>query len=87
MKLVSGFSLRTIADSRVVVPVGETTINFKGMITLNGSGAFLWEQLGTDKTETELVLALQDEYEIDEQTALLDVKQFVEVLSRAGFLQ
>jgi len=87
MKLVSGFSLRTIANSRVVVPVGATTVNFKGMITLNGCGAFLWEQLESDKTEAELVQAVQAEYEIDEQTASTDVKQFVAVLARAGFLQ
>ena len=87
MRLVEGFSLRTIADSIVVVPVGTATVTFKGMITLNGSGAFLWEQLETDKTETELRQAMQTEYEIDEETAAADIRQFIDRLSHAGLLE
>lgn len=87
MKISSGFIVRHIADSCIVIPVGEETINFKGMITLNGSGEFLWKQLLEDRTEEELAAAIQEEYNIDTITAIEDVKQFVAKLSEAGFLQ
>ncbi|MCS7463689.1 PqqD family protein [Paenibacillus doosanensis] len=87
MKLVNGFSIHTIADSQIVVPVGAATISFKGMITLNDSGAFLWKQLGTDKTEAELLQAMQEEYEIDAATAIADIREFVDKLQLAGLLE
>lgn len=87
MKIASGFNLRTIADTRIVVPVGSATVNFKGMITLNGSGAFLWEQLEKGRTEAELLQAMREEYEIDEETAREDIHGFLSKLSHAGLLE
>ncbi|RAV20725.1 PqqD family protein [Paenibacillus contaminans] len=87
MKISQGFSLRNIAGSNIVVPVGTAGVSFKGMITLNGSGAFLWKQLETDKTEEQLLQAMQAEYEVDEQTAKTDVGQFVGTLRHAGLLE
>ena len=43
MKIKSDFLLKKVADSYVVVPVGKATVSFNGMITLNETGAFLWE--------------------------------------------
>ena len=40
MKIKDGFILRTVADSCIVVPVGERSIDFSGVITLNEVGAF-----------------------------------------------
>ena len=45
MKLKEGFILRTVAGETVVLPTGGVT-NFDMMITLNGTGRFLWEMLG-----------------------------------------
>ena len=45
MKLKDGFLLKEIAGSWVVVPVGEQVVDFQMMITLNETGAFLWEKL------------------------------------------
>lgn len=45
MKIKSDYLLRKVADSYVVVPVGKATVDFNGMINLNETGAFLWQQL------------------------------------------
>lgn len=87
MKISRGFSLRNIAGSNIVVPVGTSGVSFKGMITLNGSGAFIWKQLETDKTEEQLEQAMQAEYEVDEETAKTDVGEFVGTLRHAGLLE
>lgn len=40
MKIKKGFTIRNIAGSNIVVPVGNAEKIFNGMITLNDSGAF-----------------------------------------------
>lgn len=86
MKILEGFVLKNIAGANIVVPVGSNTVSFNAVITLNESGAFLWQQLESDKTEEELVLSLLKEYDVDEATARCDVKEFVAKLTEAGLL-
>ncbi len=87
MKLKNGFVLRQIGGSYVVVAVGLQTLDFKGMIRLNETGAFLWEKLtAEDRTKEDLVAALTAEYDVDEATASHDVDVFVRSLQEADLL-
>ena len=45
MTLKKGFMLRSIAGTHVVIPLGERVVDFNGILTLNETGAFLWELL------------------------------------------
>ena len=45
MKTKAGFMLRSVGGRHVVVAVGKASEEFNGLITLNDSGAFLWEEL------------------------------------------
>ena len=81
MKIKEGFLLKNVADSFVIVPTGANIVDFSAMITLNETGAFLWENLKNDVTEEELVRALMAEYEVDEKTASEDVAEFVAALT------
>ena len=47
MKIKDSFLLREVAGETVVIPAGETQ-NLNFMITLNGTGAFLWKNLLED---------------------------------------
>ena len=38
MKIKEGFMLRNVADNYIVVPVGKASLEFKGLINLNGVG-------------------------------------------------
>lgn len=85
MKLKEGFLLREIAGQTVVLPTGgDLDINM--MITLNGTGAFLWEHLQEETNEAALVSALLAEYDVDEATALSAVTAFLEKLRKNDFL-
>ena len=86
MKLVDGFILKNIADTYVVVPLGTNTVSFRSIVSLNESGAFLWSQLETEKTEEELLAAMLKEYDVDEQTARADIASFIEKLKNAELL-
>lgn len=85
MKIKDGFILRQVARQSVVLPAGNE-LNLNMMITLNDTGAFLWEHLQTETDEDALVAALLSEYDVDENTARVSVRQFVEKLNENGFL-
>ncbi len=88
MKIKEGFILKEIAGSYVVVPVGDDLVDFSLMITTNETGAFLWNCLSTDKTESELVSLLANEYEgVDEATLKADVSEFVALLKENNVLE
>lgn len=80
MKIKDGFTLRNIAGSDIVVPVGNASKIFNGMITLNDSGAFLWSALQKDTTIDEVVARLTGEYEVSTEQATADVQKFVDML-------
>lgn len=80
MKRSAEFLLRQVAGKHVVVPVGDAAVAFNGMLTLNDTGVFLWEQLEQDKTEEALVEALCGKYDVSRELAAKDVRAFVEKL-------
>ena len=85
MKLKDGFLLRNVAGQAVVLPLNDT-VNLNTMITLNETGAFLWERLEKETDAAALVAALLSEYDVDEATAAESVDQFLEKLNDYGFL-
>ena len=85
MKLKDGFILRRVAGKTVVLPCDEA-LDLNMMITLNDTGAFLWEKLQEETTQEALVTALLGEYDVDEETAKASVAAFVEKLNANGFL-
>lgn len=85
MKLKEGFILRTVAGETVVLPTGGVT-NFDMMITLNGTGRFLWEMLEKGAEKDEMVTALLAEYDVDAEKAAASVDAFVGRLKELDFL-
>lgn len=84
MKQSPDFLLQEVADTIVVVPVGQATVGFGGMITLNPTGAFLWRLLETEQSVESLTQALLDRYDVDPITARQDVEAFVRKLIPTG---
>lgn len=85
MKLKEGFLLREVAGRIVVVPEGDV-LDLNLMISLNGTGRFLWERLEKGASAQELKDALMEQYNVDEDLADADVTSFVEKLNQHGFL-
>lgn len=80
MYVSKDFIVREIAGDYIVVPTGEEALKFNGLITLNEVGAFLWKKLQEDVELEALVKAVCEEYEVEEETALADVKEFLQIL-------
>lgn len=79
--------LYEVAGSHVVVPAGNETLDFNGMVTLNETGAFLWKQLERECTRDELVQALVQEYEVCLEQAEKSVERFVMEIEANDFAQ
>ena len=87
MKIKDGFLVKKIVDDYLVVPTGDNIVDFAVAVSLNESGAFLWEQLKSDRTKEDLVRALMAEYEaVDNATAEKDVVEFISLLKSHGLL-
>ena len=87
MKIKSGFAKREIAGSIIVVPVGKTSLEFNGMITLNESGSFFWDCFTNDITVDDAVKMITDEYDVDANTARADIEKFVKMLEDNNLLE
>jgi hypothetical protein len=87
MKIKEGFILRNVAGSYVVVPIGEATLDFNGMMSLNETGAFLFGKLieGTDKEQ--LIEDLMSEYAVDKELAAKDVEDFIQKVEREDLFE
>ena len=86
MELNKEFVLREVAGNWVVLPVGQAGVNFNGMISLNGTGAFLWQTLEKGADREALATALTEEYEVSKEQALQDVDAFLASLAKVGCL-
>lgn len=86
MKLKEGFVIRKVADTYVVVAVGAEAKKHNVMITLNETGALLWEKLAAGTDKNGLVNAILEEYDIDEATATADVEGFIAKINSEGLI-
>ena len=87
MRIEKEFILREIAGDYVIVPTGKTALEFNGLITVNELGAFIWKKMQQDISEDNLVSAILEEYEVKEETARNDVKEFLGKLEEYNILK
>lgn len=87
MKVNSDFILKKIAGDYMVIPVGNNLVDFNAVITLNETGAFLWDKLQSETTLDALCLAMCSKFNIDKDTAKADIDEFLNKLSSVGILE
>lgn len=87
MKIKEDFILRKVADSYVVVPVNNMSLDFNGIINLNETGAFLFRIMQNGASREELLSKLLDEYEVSPQKAEKDIDLFIEKVKDADILE
>ena len=80
------YVLRQIGDDYIIVPVGKAALSFNGMITVNETGAFLWEQLVEGTNKEELLRTMLETYEVTQEEAERDIDEFLDVLYKNNIL-
>ena len=88
MKIKGGFILRDVGGKTFVVAVGDRSREFKGMITLNETGKFIWKMLENGASCEDVVNSILSEYEgADRAVVEADVKAFIEKLEGDNILE
>lgn len=87
MKIKNNFVLRQVAKTWVVLPLGQATLDFNGMLALNESGVLLWKALEQGCDRETLVQVLTGEYVVSREVALADVDAFLRKLLEAGCIE
>ena len=87
MRRNENYVVKELMGSYVLVPLGDTAINFNGVITLNETAKFMWEAANGDFTEQDLALALIKQYDIDEATANTAVEGFLKAMKEEGCIE
>lgn len=77
MRVSNEFVLRQVADEYLLIPVGQAALRISGMISLTESGFLLYQKLANGCSREDLVQAILEEYEVDEQEAQRDVAAFL----------
>lgn len=86
MVIKKGFLLRNVANTNIVVPVAQNALHFKGMMSLNETGAFLWKCIEKSCTKEELLEQFLEEYDVERDVAKKDIEEFLEKVRSYGAL-
>ena len=78
------FLLQDVAGTKVIVPIGDAVVTFSGMITVNETGAYIWQLLEQEQTAESLAKAIAESYEVTEAQAAADVAAFLSQLQPTG---
>lgn len=87
MRIKEDLMLRNIQGEWVVIPMGERLLEFNGIMKLNESGAFIWEQMKEGKPKEMIKKRMLEEYEVDEKTLDLKLDEFIDTLKEANILE
>ena len=88
MKIKDGFTLRSLCGEHIVIGEGLDQVDYEKIISLNGSAAYLWEQVqGREFTIEDLVSLLTDRYDVSSDRALEDVKRMVATWQEQGLIE
>ena len=87
MRIKPTFELIEVAGEYMLVPVGDSTASFRGILTLNDAAGFLLDKLNTSITKDQLVDLLMGEYKIDQATAEADIDNLLKKLFDFGVIE
>ena len=73
----NNFVLRKIAEESFLIPIGDASTQFNGMITLNTTSAFIWRALENAKTEEQLIAEILEIYDSSEDQVKTDINEFL----------
>lgn len=87
MKTNPEFILRQVAGENMLVPCGEAAKKYNGLINMNDTAAFIWKQIDTAADMQEIVEALKEHYDVDAETAAMDVPGLIREYAILGMVE
>ena len=88
MKLNKDLVLREVGGEYMIVNPFSDTVDMTQVYSLNETAAWLWQQMEAKEfTVADMVAVLQEEYEVDEETATADLTELIQQWIAAGLAQ
>lgn len=89
MKKKSGFELQDVCGEKVIIAQGIENIDFSKLIHLNETAAFLWEHVGTNEFNAEVLAEalIQADYDVDRETAIADSQILIDAWKEQGLIE
>lgn len=84
MSISKNFILKHVGDEYMIIPLTGTGINMTKTFNINETGAFIYRGLEDGKNTEEIAKDMIKDYSIDLETALNDVKEFINILIKKG---
>ena len=80
MRIKEKYVKTELGEEALLVPVGEEAEQFRGVVRLNETAAYIVDLLRQDRTEKELTDALLEAYDVERAVAEKDVKAMLDTL-------
>src|SRR6266436_6293184 len=77
---------RVVAGETLIVPVRGKVGDLASIYSFNGTGSLIWKLLDTPRGLTDLIDAVEREYEVEQEQAQKDVTQFLNEMLSVGLL-
>lgn len=89
MRIKKGYVLREVCGDHVIMGEGLGAINFRKMLVLNDTAAWLWDQAKEmgDFTIEALTEKLCEEYEVTAEEARQDVAEIIGEWQKANIVE
>lgn len=75
---------RVIAGEAILIPITRETQGAGRMLTLNETGAFVWERLDGKRRLEDILGEILEDYEVEEESARRDLLELISTLKETG---
>lgn len=83
----SDYVLREVVGEYMLIPTGKLSMTRNGVVTISESAAYLLKKMDVGKTISQLCDLLLEEYEVDRETALLDVQEMIDSMCQQEIIK
>jgi hypothetical protein len=73
-------------DSIVAVPIGDGAKEYKGVLKMNETAAAIFKLMEKGLTESEIVDAIEREYEVPREKLVSDVQKYISLFEAEGLI-
>lgn len=88
MRIKDNFKVRKIAGENLIINQGSTNSDLTKIISLNETALFLWQELqGKDFTPLDAADLMVEEYGIDQEKAIQDIKKWLDTMIEEGIIE
>ena len=87
MQIKDNYVLTKVVDSYIAVPVGSGNVDLNTIISLNETGAFIWNLMKEAIDKEAVIEAMLNEYDVNREQAEADVDKFISQIKEADLLK